>query len=1221
MRILTAMLVLFCSHVCLAADTQPAGRGALMKTLDGVEDVRLLFCSDCYRIHELDSLLRYASGFGVKGVDLDEPRTWHIEALTIFERLKSLDDAGQDLTAWADYAARQGGADLAPDLRLMNEMLGDCAARVGDFHARLDKRLAEARQAATAAAAAKGLGEPALLTPRPWNDVNREIGRRMGAAIVWPLWMNHAPGSKHAALDRQQSLDNEVLLAKAAKLGVRGIIPEFSKNENLQTCSWGVAETQRGRYDFTRLDRTIAAISRHGIKTVVPIRSLEADLPAWTAQTLGDNARIWRWDDKQAKPVPSDGVNLMDGPTREAFLGYLTALCRHLKQRHANDVLAVTLEVFATDLPATVDYSPPARKHFQKFLAARYGTAEKLNQSWQSQYGSFDEIDIPAPRKEPPVLAWPGRDDAEPAEQAARWADWLAWRKAYVAEYFAAQADVIRRELPGVAIQAYAIRADSHNAHTERPVASWPLEAMAGIADLPSSCATVEPVQVLLRSVGQGRFAGQQAEQNFGSMLGGAAYSGFLKDAIFSVARDGPEVMLRYFYSPGLYGYMDRQIDWDGAYGFRMKLRDMAGLAATIENTSASPTGLAVLWSQASFDQDPTRYSRWGALGMCYALMCTKVHYDIVTESQVRAGALDRYTHLIIPEQRYLDDATTQAVRKFVSGGGRLFATSAPGLFDPAGRLACKTAVPASAPAAMPLPLSDVFGASVVFTPIQAVMGTFLVPTHPASIWDNRERGTLNWTKGFAPREWTLDRQLCASLEPTAEARTLLRFVDGTPALVANRFGKGEALLMGYPFGHEYALSNPTEMCFGKIYPHWSYPEQMTALERWLGEFVHGEFAFAQPVEVPKSWMDRFTGMQRSGPALSYPGRGDTYADKRTETDGPNHSLAISLRGRDGVGTTYLTVFNRDSAYAASRGYLHYMASPTYAVIKLNRTDVRAVYDIVNHAHVPVVRGDLSLRPDRKGEYPDADKCVSFLTVVPPYFGRVYAISAEAKVEVFADSRGEATDDALRRRVAALAKPWRQPPVLIVERAELVRWFNQTVESARATTQPAKELVISYGSPAYRPAAEMLAEALRAKGLAVKTSVLGVLTKADGVDPYYKYRGSGQTRLLEQIDVYIGNDFDNDNLADLTAVWQRSRNTQPTLPVSVNREFPGDDRAVLMLTRGLSVAEGRPGKDGAFGATYHSFTPQSRKLVIGASSPAGAVNGVKAWLDIAILKE
>jgi len=690
-------------------------------------------------------------------------------------------------------------------------------------------------------------------------------------------------------------------------------------------------------------------------------------------------------------------------------------------------------------------------------------------------------------------------------------------------------------------------------------------------------------------------------------MLGGAAYAAFLKDTLFTVARDGPDKILRYFYSPGLYGYMDRQIDWDGAYSYRLKLAEMHRLAVQIENTAPSPTAVAVLWSTQSYDQDARMYSRWGALGTAYALMCAKVHYAMVTERDIREGALEGSRVLIVPEQRFLDDATLKAIRRFAAAGGTVFATGVPGMFDERG-------------AYRGHPLADVFGADLeAFKPIQAVLESRLVPTRPDSIWGNRERGVSDGgRRGFHPNDWLLDGQLAASFTPREGAEAMARFADGSVAIVRARFGTGTGVICGYPFGHEYAFSNPTEMSFGKIYPHYSYPPQMTALEAWLGAFLREVLGAAREVQVPRSWMDRFVGRQRSGPSLTYVGFGDTYESKRLETDEPNHSLAIGLRERalpGGARCELLTVFNRDSAYATGRGYLHYMASPTHAIVRLERTDVAAVYDVLNGAYVPLVRGDLS-RARRGAKPPDADKCVSFEILVPPYFGRVFAISAGPQAELFADdrprrsgvSRGE-----LAGRVERLAHPWTPPDLLVWDRGAVAKWLGEAAEAARAAGRP---VVISAGSPAYRAAAETLAEALRARGAGVRISTLPVRLETHDPDPYNRFRSARHRRPLETIDVFLGNDYDNSNLADLTGAWRQTDHANPRLPVSVNRDFPGGGRAVLMLTRPFFVRD--PGRrDKGAGEGYHVFREAPRQLVVGAGTPEAAAAAVRALLQMA----
>lgn len=45
------------------------------------------------------------------------------------------------------------------------------------------------------------------------------------------------------------------------------------------------------------------------------------------------------------------------------------------------------------------DYSPAMKQYFQAALRRKYGTVKKLNQGWNRNYGSFEEIQIPSPER------------------------------------------------------------------------------------------------------------------------------------------------------------------------------------------------------------------------------------------------------------------------------------------------------------------------------------------------------------------------------------------------------------------------------------------------------------------------------------------------------------------------------------------------------------------------------------------------------------------------------------------------------------------------------------------------------------------------------------------------------------------------------------------------------------------------------------------------------
>ena len=104
---------------------------------------------------------------------------------------------------------------------------------------------------------------------------------------------------------------------------------------------------------------------------------------------------------------------------------------------------------------------------------------------------------------------------------------------------------------------------------------------------------------------------------------------------------------------------------------------------------------------------------------------------------------------------------------------------------------------------------------------------------------------------------------------------------------------------------------------------------------------------------------------------------------------------------------------------------------------------------------------------------------------------------------------------------------------------------------------------------------------------------------------------------MERIDVFLGNEHTKSNLADLSAAWQATEHANPRRQLSVNREFPVGDRAVLQLTFPFHVRRPRRRRrKKGFPATYHDFRPHPRELIVGAGSPEGALRGVEALLKL-----
>src|SRR4051812_27473760 len=132
-----------------------------------------------------------------------------------------------------------------------------------------------------------------------------------------------------------------------------------------------------------------------------------------------------------------------------------------------------------------------------------------------------------------------------------------------------------------------------------------------------------------------------------------------------------------------------------------------------------------------------------------------------------------------------MTDETCAQVRAWVEKGGTLLGFGAPGLFDEYGKRRGG------------LPLADVFGADLARLRTPA-------PVQPDKLYTGHPEGSYN-SNDPAPRKFQFESNLTAALKVnTATPRGWYPGDDKEIAIATNIFGKGKALLCGYPLGYMY---------------------------------------------------------------------------------------------------------------------------------------------------------------------------------------------------------------------------------------------------------------------------------------------------------------------------------------------------------------------------------------------------------------------------------
>ncbi|MEV8309778.1 beta-galactosidase [Streptomyces flavidovirens] len=201
--------------------------------------------------------------------------------------------------------------------------------------------------------------------------------------------------------------------------------------------SWALLEPEPGAYDFGWLDRVIDLLHEHGIRvdlgtpTVVP--------PAWFYRAHPDALPVSREGVRYA--FGSRGAICHSSPAyREAAARITTELARRYATHPALAMWHVHNEY---GVPVSACYCDTCAAHFRRWLEARYGSIEGVNEAWGTafwgqHYTAYDQID--PPRTAPTT--------GNPAQQL----DYRRFADATMRENFVSERDILHRLSPGIPV-------------------------------------------------------------------------------------------------------------------------------------------------------------------------------------------------------------------------------------------------------------------------------------------------------------------------------------------------------------------------------------------------------------------------------------------------------------------------------------------------------------------------------------------------------------------------------------------------------------------------------------------------------------------------------------------------------------------------------------------------------------------------------------------------
>ncbi|MDI7247865.1 MAG: beta-galactosidase [Bacillota bacterium] len=562
---------------------------------------------------------------------------------------------------------------------------------------------------------------------------------------------------------------------------------------------WAASEPRPGAYRFDAQDLVMDLAREMGLQVIIQLYLDSA--PDWLLDEFPDSAYVSQGGDRIISQG-SPGYCYDHPGVRRKAEEFMTALAAHVKDRE---------EFFGWDLwsephvvqwayfdylpqPAVFCYCHYTVRRFREWLKAKYGTIDALNEAWYRTFSSWDVVDAPR------FISLMTYTD---------FIDWQEFILDKIAEDLAWRARTVKAVDPGHVVTS----------HSDIPcIMTLPMLGqgapddwrMAKVVDIwgtsfyPKHVGAKETNDPSLRSamLCSTRSACASVGSPFwlGELQGGHGYVGSF--AINATAQDeaewtwqpishGAKGLCFYAWYPMTRGYESAGFglaDLDGIPSERAKV---AGAAAKVVsanmdlflNAKPPKADVAILYNVfanimwTAMREKSTYIPSRSLAGAYRPLFEENIPADYVHVEEIEAGALARYKVLYMPFSLMITRKAAQRIAGFVRDGGTVVAEARTGWNDEVG--VCGEAVPGFG-------LAQVFGcrevgARKVDDVVKLVVTATLDRVPCVRCGD--ELG------GYGIR------QVLEVTEPTAEV--VATFDDGTPAVVANRYGKGLAVLAG----------------------------------------------------------------------------------------------------------------------------------------------------------------------------------------------------------------------------------------------------------------------------------------------------------------------------------------------------------------------------------------------------------------------------------------
>lgn len=582
--------------------------------------------------------------------------------------------------------------------------------------------------------------------------------------------------------------------------------------------AWSAVEPEEGKYDFEWLDRAIALLNDHGIKTI--ICTMSRTPPPWAARNYPGilNTAL-------DGSLNRYGHRYMIGLSHPEFVEISQRIDRKVIEHFAGNDAIVGWQI-DNEIGAGNDcYCEGCLSRFHDYLRKKYGTTENLNKRWGSHFWSIafsDFSEVPLPSTDPHITLEYRRFMSEVNVNFA------AWRARRIRELDPGKWVTTNFQALGVT-------------HTDYRELSQTID-VNGVNNYPVR--TPELTVPYYRIARKGTLVVEQCA-GMGSVDIG---EGWMRLWAYRALAHGASgiIFFRWRYCRWgkeqlSHGMLPHSGNENRQYRELARMGEEIGkVGDTIGATEVEARTAIVFSYDSRWTSSMVLDRKFGGIGEAVRYHKALVRRNVATDATDPREVLAAYRLVIAPRLFSIDEAAASNLRAFVEAGGVLCLTAASGVVDEYGKC-FDTPRPGL--------LADAAGIEV------AHLAPLADPTPLAS----RAIPGVDGVK-------------CSGMADeiqTTTARTLAEFAGGwrrgTPAITESDFGKGKIVYVGAVLAGQGLDALLKYLCgLANVEGIMQTPEGVCAYERQGPEhrllFLLNYTDTKQTVSVPNAWQDAFTG-------------------------------------------------------------------------------------------------------------------------------------------------------------------------------------------------------------------------------------------------------------------------------------------------------------------------------------------------------------------------